>query len=155
MVITVNVNIDVAPALSELLTNLAVAASNRQSVVNNSSFAFPLSAVAGETKPEKPTASRAAKAKPETPKADPKPEPQPDPEPTTDPEPVEGKPAEDTPNYTAEQVRAKAIAVTQGIPERQKLFKTLLTEVDATKLTEIKPKYYPMVMQRLGEMEAQ
>lgn len=150
MEIAINVNVGVTPELRELLTNLAVAASNRASVANNSSFAFPLSAVAGEAaKPEKST--RAAKAKPETPKADTKPEPTP--EPTH--EPNAGESAGETPTYTAEQVRAKAIAVTQGIPERQKLFKALLTEVDATKLTEIKPEHYPKVMQRLEEMEAQ
>lgn len=146
MEIAINVNIGVTPELRELLINLAVAASNRASVANNSSFAFKLPDATGEAKPEKP--ARTTKAKPETLKANPEPQPEPEPEPVTDTE--EGKP---TRAYTPEEVRAKAIAVTQGVPERQKLFKALLTEVDATKLTEIKPEHYPLVMQRLEEME--
>lgn len=147
MEIVINVNIGVTPALGELLTNLAVAASNRASVTVKPSFAFPLSAVAGEAKSEKP--ARTTKTKAETPKTDTKPEPEPGPT-TTDPDP-----AEDKPTYTAEQVRAKAVAVTQGNPENANLFKALLTEIGVKKLTDIKPEHYPMVMQRLEEMEAQ
>lgn len=138
IVLNVNANVNInAPDLCVALNNLAVAMSNRQSVMagtadaqSKSEFNFKLSQANNEKASAKETKS--------------KPEQKSEPTSASKPEPEKSTGAESETEITLEQIRAKFLALANAGMQMQA--KQLLTSIDCNKVTEIPKEKYPEVI---------